>query len=216
MEWKDGIRHELEFWDSWYKTHGLDWPEDYLFRMNPITTLQEHVARFLVTGKEKILDVGAGPLTVLGKQWNGNDLSIIACDALADYYAEMNEKYGIIPLVQTEKCLAEDLVSKYGTDRFEIVHAQNCIDHCKDPFLAIVEMVSVLKKGGKVLLLHEVNEAENEGYSGFHQWNFYQYNGDFMISGKDESFNITQLLGDEDYKVETVVNGGYISNIISK
>jgi ubiquinone/menaquinone biosynthesis C-methylase UbiE len=215
MKWDKGIDHELDFWNEWYRTRGLEWPDDYLFRLDSNAEIQTHVAAFLKTGKERILDVGAGPLTVLGKKWQGCKLEITACDALADAYRDMNKLYMITPLIITEKCKAENLTNVYRHNSFDIVHAQNSIDHCEDPFDAITQMLFVLKRGGVMLLRHEVNEAENENYKGFHQWNLYEQHGHFMIGDKRFHGSINNLLCHAG-TIETKIEAGYIYNTIWK
>jgi hypothetical protein len=213
MNWNDGIADELSFWNDWYETKGCTWPDDYKFRINPDTEIQSRISEHLVNGNEKIMDVGAGPLTILGKNWKGKKLNIRACDALAVSYAKINERHAINPIIVTEECKAEELVVKYGYCSFNIIHAQNCIDHCIDPVKAIIQMVSLADIKGIILLRHEVNEGKNEGYKGLHQWDFYEKNGDFMISGKGMDCNITRLLK-YDALVKTKVQSGYIENTI--
>ena len=45
-------------------------------------------------------------------------------------------------------------------------------------------MIQLSKPGGFISLCHEVNEAQLEAYRGLHQWNFYESDGNFMLSGK--------------------------------
>jgi SAM-dependent methyltransferase len=215
MKWEDGIKYEVEFWEKWYKTYGLDWPSDYRFRIDVNTEVQDHIAKHIHEEGIRILDVGSGPLTVLGKKHNGKLLDITACDALADYYDELNFRYRIIPIISVEKCRAEALLDKYGTDSFGLVHAQNCIDHCELPIDAIRHMIGVVKPGGKVIMRHEVNEGENEGYGGFHQWNFYGKDGKFMISGKGNEYNVTDLFSAVS-QIEILIIDGYITTVITK
>ena len=225
MEWEDGLKSEVDFWENWYRTKGLDWPADYAFRIDPDTEIQEWIRPYLVESRKTevgrpetemplILDVGSGPLTVLGKKWNDQPLRIIACDALAMYYGDMNSRYGIIPLVITEPCKAEFLSVRYKPCSFDLVYAQNCIDHSEDPVKAICEMIRVCKPGGKVLLMHEEHEGQNEGYQGLHQWDFYAQDGRFMISGKGEVYNINLIL--DGILIETELTSGYIKTIIHK
>jgi SAM-dependent methyltransferase len=213
MEWTDGLQSELDFWDRWYSTKGIIWHEDYLFRLSTVTEIQNHISKHLICGYETILDVGSGPLTCLGKNWKGKTVNIIACDALADQYAELNMKYGIIPIIVTEKCKAELLSEKY--DLFDIIHAQNSIDHCENPVNAIIEMIKILKPGGKIILRHSVKEGENQHYIGLHQWNFYEKNGDFMISGKGKTENINEIVFIYGAKVQTSTNNDIIENTIT-
>ena len=61
-EWLSGVNHEILFWTRYLQTQGSEWPEDYLFRINPHAELQPYLADLLegCVGKPKILDVGVG------------------------------------------------------------------------------------------------------------------------------------------------------------
>src|SRR5262249_26211520 len=90
--WRTNLKEEVSFWDRWFTTQGAAWPEDYRSRQDPELELQENVRRWIdVPAGEvvQILDVGAGPLTMLGKRWDGHVVQITAVDALADRYNEM-------------------------------------------------------------------------------------------------------------------------------
>lgn len=195
--WEAGIAHEVQFWDKYLKTQGLDWPEDYHSRLDPNRPLSEFHRQFidrLPTETVQILDVGAGPLTVLGKTHPAKRLEITATDALATYYDELFAKYQIVPPVRTQLCKAEDLLQLFSVNSFDFVNAQNCIDHSENPILAIQDMVSLVKPGRYVALRHGENEAEAENYLGFHQWNFTIRDGSFVIFGKTETHNMSEKL----------------------
>jgi SAM-dependent methyltransferase len=215
MDWKDGLQSEIDFWVRWYENKGLIWPENYLYRLDPESEIQSYVAKYLKSGYERILDVGAGPLTSLGKKCKKRSLNIVACDPLADYYEDINKQFGIIPLVKTEFCKAELLSQKYGSNNYDVVHAENCIDHSENPLKCIIEMVHTCKSGGVVLLRHIIKEGENQHYVGLHQWNFYKENTDFMISGKGLMWNVNEKLSIFGVSVETILEGDVIMNIIN-
>ncbi len=89
LTWKQGIQNEIEFWDSWIQNHGREWPEDYIKRFDTNTEVDKLVANCLAESTEPptILDVGAGPLTVLGRTLpNKIPVIITAVDALAEQY----------------------------------------------------------------------------------------------------------------------------------
>lgn len=51
----------------------------------------------------------------------------------------------------------------YLTDgSFDVVHMSNALDHCFDPIFGLMQLISVCKIGGKVILRHNENEALNE------------------------------------------------------
>ncbi len=109
-KWKAGIRSEIQFWDAYFRTKGVQWANDYGSRFDPDLPLQPRPTALLTPETEiHILDVGAGPLTYLGKIHDGKHVIITAVDPLADEYDRILDKYQIQPLVRTQKLAAEDL-----------------------------------------------------------------------------------------------------------
>jgi SAM-dependent methyltransferase len=194
LVWGLGIRPEIRFWDDYFRTKGLEWSDTYGLRFDPDLPLQERPAALLPSEAEvRILDVGAGPLTSLGKKCEGKRLFITAVDPLAAEFDRLLEKYGIQPLVRTENLAAENLTDRFAANTFDLVYARNSIDHAFDPEKAILRMIDVAKSGRYVLLEHKLNEAENENYSGFHQWNFsVSEDGDFLIRSKFKEVNMSR------------------------
>ena len=70
-KWNSGIKSEVRYWDSYIQTKGLERPEIYQQKFDPDLPLQPRPAA-LLPPQEKIhiLDVGAGPLTYLGRKFN--------------------------------------------------------------------------------------------------------------------------------------------------
>jgi SAM-dependent methyltransferase len=166
---------ELAFWDSWLSTRGGRWPDEFRDRTNPGAPLHWEICETLGTpagGTAEILDVGAGPLTSLGKAWNGRTIRVTPIDPLAPEYDRLLARHGITPPVRTVAGDATTLLERFGPDRFDLVHGRNAIDHTPDPPHAIAQMVAVARPGGAVYLSHARNEAERQGYSGMHGWNF--------------------------------------------
>jgi SAM-dependent methyltransferase len=215
--WQNNIGEELDFWRAWLKTNGLDYPEDYKFKRDPQSEVQALIGAYIKTGDELILDVGAGPLTIIGKMWNGKRLKISACDALADQYNDLLKIHGIDPVVRTERCEMELLEEYYPHASFDIVFAQNSVDHSYDPLRAIIQMISICNYGGHVILRHEVNEGQNEGYKGLHQWNFFMDNGCFIIGTRDgQRVNVNNAVAGYNVTIDTTIEHGYIINVIHK
>ncbi len=193
-EWLSGVNHEILFWTRYLQTQGSEWPEDYLFRINPHAELQPYLADLLegCVGKPKILDVGAGPMSCLGKCYQGSEIEIIATDALADHY-DMLPFPDKLPILRTIRCDTE-LLSGNFCALFDIVHARNTLDHSYDPNVAILEMIKVCKKGGFIFTDHEANEAIKENWEGFHQWNFSVEHRDIIIANKRQSFSLLETI----------------------
>ena len=196
--WREQVPQEVLFWESWVATRGREWPEDFAYRFLPEAPLQGRFGE-LVAGlpgdRVRLLDVGAGPVTVLGKTVPGKPVEIVAVDPLADTYAELLEREGIEPLVVTQPCDGERLTEAFPVASFDVAHARNAIDHSYDPLRVIVNMLTVVRPGGLVFLGHESNEAINERYVGLHQWNFDASADEaFVIWGLDGLIDVTERL----------------------
>lgn len=198
--WSAAVDHELSFWDHWFATRGREWPDDYRARLDPDSPLSAYHRGFidhLPHAKIRILDVGAGPLTLLGKTHPSKALEIVAVDALAERYDALIEKYGVKPPVRTIAGHAESLTRQFADSSFDLVTANNCIDHCYDPVLAVRQMVRVVKPGCIVALDHAENEADNEHHIGMHQWNFTIEKGHFIIRGRDTTTDVSEAIAGE-------------------
>lgn len=197
--WVLGVYSEVEFWKVWMRTRGAFWRSEYARRLGLDTPLDVQTASLLPAdvpaGQVRILDVGSGPLSGLGVTHNGERLSVIAADPLAKAYQRMYQDFGVTPPIPVTLAFAEDLTTFFERDEFDLVVCQNALDHTFDPWRALRQMIEVSKAGGFVLLRHARNEAENEQYSGLHQWNLdASPDGEFMIWNKNLSFNVNRLL----------------------
>ncbi len=178
-----GLKKELKFWNSWIEQEGLEWKEDYKFRMNPESQILPELRKYckqIKNNKIRILDVGAGPITRIGYKFDGKELEIKACDPLADQYNELLEKHQIVPTVKTENVEGEKLTKFYDKGSFDICTAFNCLDHSDNPLEIIKQMVDLCNKDGVVYLRHFENEASVENYKGLHRWNFYLNDADLL------------------------------------
>lgn len=215
--WGSGIDYEVDFWRNWFVTRGGQWPTDFVRRLDLQTEIEPSFIDLITTaepGAAKILDVGSGPLTVLGKLHRGVRLDITAVDPLADFYAGIASDCGVKVPCPVVKGFAEDLSSFFAQDSFDLVHCQNALDHSFEPVRAIFQMLKIAKPDGVVLLRHIPNEAENEDYSGFHQWNFDVQDGRFVVWNRSQRFNVNEMV--ESFSEITVAKSGGVSVIIRK
>lgn len=196
QRWEAGIASELAFWRRWLRDRGGRWAQDYAFRMDPDAPLQQSIGQWLPAAAlaVDILDVGAGPVTSLGKRWPGVEVRIRACDALGEHYATLPFPPGAPP-VKTEQCDSERLLQVFAPDQFDIVHARNTLDHSYEPMAAIHAMVAVTRPGGVIILDHAANEARNEGYRGLHQWNFFVAESTLWLENRQTRHDVVAALG---------------------
>lgn len=172
--WKDEIAGEVSFWDNYLKTGGDRWKEDFKTRRDPEAVLQDIFLNYLdkTQTKNKILDVGAGPLTIVNKKCSFTGIEICPVDPLADEYDKILEKYAVKPIVRTQKCDGENLTEKFKENTFDIVYSRNAIDHSYDPLKCFEEMIKVTRKGQFIILQLSEREGEKENWRGLHKWNF--------------------------------------------
>jgi SAM-dependent methyltransferase len=173
-DWIGEIGSEVAFWRRWIETRGDQWPEEFAARLDPEHPVDGVFAARLagLEGERvRVLDVGAGPITSIGKRLPGKDLELVACDPLASQYDALLDEFGVEPPVRTLGCDGERLLERFAPESFDATHARNALDHAYDPFAVVVNMLACVRPGGLVLLSHFRCEAVN-GYDGFHQWNF--------------------------------------------
>jgi SAM-dependent methyltransferase len=217
--WERAIPYESNFWADWLATKAFDDVAQYERRVDPSAVLDEALItdRFkdLPEGKVTILDVGAGPLTTVGKTYPGRQLQIVAIDPLAEAYDRTLAEAGVTPPVRTEAGEGERLLEAFEPSSFDIAYAANALDHSYDPVLVIRNMLEVVKPGGFVLLTHRQNEAESKGYLGLHQWNFENRHGRFFIWNQTSGNDVAELLGDS-ADVQCSEHDGYVECVIRK
>jgi SAM-dependent methyltransferase len=214
--WERALPGELAFWEQYIATGGLEFPREFQSLLDPATPIADP---FLLGALERvscdpirILDVGAGPFTTVGHHDPGNGaraVEVVAVDPLGDQFAALIERAGLSPPVPTTPCRGEDLVSRFGSDRFDIAYARNSVDHAADPLLVIENMLSVVRPGGEVILHHYRREAENMGYEGLHQWNFDLRDGRVVLFNRHRAIDVGAELSDRARTDAVTHEGGY-------
>jgi predicted O-linked N-acetylglucosamine transferase (SPINDLY family)/glycosyltransferase involved in cell wall biosynthesis/GT2 family glycosyltransferase/SAM-dependent methyltransferase len=194
--WQHHITDEVAYWDGYIKTRGRPkYAEEFATRLQPDTPLQETITKTVTAAPGalvRILDVGAGPLTWLGKRWEGRTVELVPVDPLANHYHDILQRHGVQPPVATRCADAEALTNHFPLNHFEVVHARNSIDHSYDAPYAIEQMLAVTKPGGWVILGHGIRESTAQQGQGLHQWDFFSADGDFVIESRQHlSVNLT-------------------------
>jgi SAM-dependent methyltransferase len=171
--WREALPTEIGYWDAVIRSGGLRWPEEWRARLDPTTPLQDDFRILLREAgpSVRILDVGAGPATTIGKLWPGRNVKIVAVDPLAEQYAEMLAAHGVEAPVPTKPWRGEslDLFADIATT-FDLAHARNSLDHCYDPIAVVQGMLSTVRPGGIVYLVHSTREGTKQNWQGLHRW----------------------------------------------
>jgi SAM-dependent methyltransferase len=150
-------------------------------------------------GVTKVLDVGAGPHTTLGRPRTPMNVEITAIDPLAEAYKNILKKHGYTPRTPTIYGDAERLSEQFDDDVFDLVYSRNAIDHVANPEIAIREMLNVCRPGGVVFFEGNINEAVAQNYKQLHKWNFMTVedgkNGDCVLWNADRAWLLSWLIG---------------------
>ena len=198
--WEKALPEEALFWRNALENPSTHWVQsEFDQRTNPEFPFQMEFRQLIHSNGEsvvKILDVGAGPLTRIGKIWPGHQLEITATDPLAESYEQLLNDIALVPLVKTQNCLGEELAEKFSPDFFDFSYSSNALDHSREPVVVIQQMLKVTKPLGSLYLWHFANCGIGERYKGLHQWNFDRDGSDLLISDGRSSTFLQPILGD--------------------
>jgi len=216
-DWETSLPEEVQFWAKALSDPSAHWiPEEFSQRTDPSLPLQQELQDLL--GQDcgpvvRILDVGAGPLTRLGKVWKGKTLEIVATDPLAAEYDRILDQIGLTPLVRTVAVQGEMIAEHFAAGSFDLAYASNSLDHAKDPLEVIRQMGTVLKTGGHIYLWHFVNCGIGERYQGLHQWNFSGSANDMFIDDGRTKVSLRSALGPR-YEVASTSEHAFGSEVV--
>lgn len=217
--WEDNLEDEVGFWNRYLSTSGLEWPDEFQMRLDPSSVVTDelvagHLSR-LASTEVSILDVGAGPLTIINKTFPGKTLTITATDPLANEYDRLLAGARIDPPIRTMRCEGERLMMMFEPETFDIAFARNALDHSYEPIQVIRNMIGLVKTGGFVLLKHRRNEALTVGYEGLHRWNFDNDDGDLLVWNPDTRHSVRAGFG-HCVDVDVSYDGEWINCALTK
>ena len=179
--WARALPEEAEFWRGWITKEYKD------VRLSPRQTDPQLVNEILESAGPviRILDVGAGPLTTLSASWPDRSVIVIAVNALAAEYDILLREARITPPIRTIAMQAERVAEAFPPAHFDAVNCANALDHFYDPIKAVHQMLAVTRPGGVVRVISRVNEGQNAGYWGLHQWNICADGDDVRIWNRE-------------------------------
>ena len=209
--WDSGIRFEIDHHRKWTCGESCYGPMEGWFQYERSTKLsgkpvEPHATRiceviYKVYGNESrenvrlMLDHGAGPFTNLGTQFTCPDSSlakqvdaqVIAVDPLAPLYNGVLNEFKIYRTLRTAYCPSEILTTCIGENVVDFSIIINALDHSVNPLEGFKQALRVTRVGGISCIYSVKNEAEHQGATGFHQWNFdVDIKGHWIIKGTGE------------------------------
>jgi len=175
--------------------HHCETTQGRIKRYNQPLPLIDYLMPYVGDKKEiKIADIGSGPFSTIGSYLQGVDLKIYHSDKrdFVDFWKERN----ITPIVSIEVQNMEHMT--YPDNFFDIVHCANALDHTKDAYKAVEEMIRICKPGGWVYIICNLDQLS---VAGKHFWNAKQ---DGIFSNGTVMFDLKNF----GFKIEFIDNGG--------
>lgn len=160
--WRNAQRYEQDYWDrvateveaeGQGRLGGYKWRRDQLIRM-----LAEAGVPELSDGNARVLEVGSGPVGVIGFFPATERVTV---DPLEDFYSSR-------PLLVASR--NPDVSYRTGAgealpvedERYDLAIIENCIDHCQDMDAVMLGIRRALRPGGYLYLT--VNARSRPGY----------------------------------------------------
>jgi SAM-dependent methyltransferase len=186
------IGHELLFWKSFVKTDRF--LKGWVAADIKTPELQQEIYDFLTSfpdyREKKVLDVGSGAVSILNGTFPEENITTV--DPLGALYPVIfdYEAYGIRAPIP---CGGKNM---NFSNKFDIVHCSNAIDHSQNPLAVYKNMHHACRDGGIVVLQSFTDEAINQNWEGFHQFNFnISQNGNIIYT--DQKNNCVKLGGEQ-------------------
>ncbi len=218
--WRRGLDSEIAFWERFVRSRGAEWPEDYRQRFTPGALISDPLIVDCLprirSAQVSILDVGAGPASSLGSALPGRELELVAVDPLADEYNRLLTAHGITPPVRVLSCRGEDILDRFGSDRFDIAHARNSLDHSADPIAVLSNMLATVRSGGFVILRHWRNEGQKAEYEQLHQWNIDVAEDGLLIWNARQRHHVAELCHRAGYTQQVAVEGPIVTAVLRR
>lgn len=119
----------------------------------------------------KCIELGSGPLSNLAYGVDAGILDVVAVDSLAEEYARLYKKYGLLDYpIKPVRGDGESLSGLFAGGSFHCAYVRNALDHTQDIMLSFRNLVSLVMKDGYVVLQHTLREGSRQNWSDAHGW----------------------------------------------
>jgi SAM-dependent methyltransferase len=144
----------------------------------------------------RVLEVGSGPVSLLAWGVRQKLIELTAIDPLAVEYRLLLETYGFDYPVKPVRAYAEDLLTIFQENTFDIIYSGNALDHVRSPMKCIENIRRVVRPGGFLYLEGFCREGTNAKWSGLHQHDLLVENGQLLHFNRGgDRTNLTEGLG---------------------
>jgi SAM-dependent methyltransferase len=154
------------------------------------------VDKLLAEGiRPRILDLGAGPFSLMYYFKRTNKADAVAVDILAREYREMLNRFKFHDIVMPEFGTGEFLDVQQHGEKFDIVYIGNALDHTSSPALSWLNAIRMTKIGGVIGHAHFVREGSAQKQDQLHQFDLYPEEDQLWLDDlKGHRFSLTRGL----------------------
>lgn len=160
---------------------------DNIAKYNKVNQIVDYLIPFVGNKRVvKIADIGSGPFVTIGNYYKDSLITIYPSDRqdFTDFYKKYKiAKNRILNLIEYQNM--EKLT--YPDYYFDIVHSANALDHTKDAYQAVKEMIRVCKLGGWVYIDCHLDQMDT-GHK--HFWNVKE---DGTFENKTHRFSLKEM-----------------------
>ena len=194
VDYKMQVKEWLKHIKSEYDWHNISLSSFVGNEYKGLTTIAR-LEMYDIKEGDVIMDVGCGPMLKYQNIINGVNVKMIPVDPLAHLYNHILEKYNIKITNSINFALGEHLSMFFEKESANYILFDNSLDHTINPVRCLLEAYKLLKKGGVISLYHCAVESMFNWHNDLHQWDFYEYEGDFYIANVNAKINIKHLFG---------------------
>lgn len=184
---KPDYKPEIEHWKKFLRDNAAELKDPGTWKRIFPDKLRPYAAELKKERPLKILELGSGPVSLLGWGVEEGMFTVVAVDPLAGEYESIMAGYGLTHPIKPVRGEGERLVSSFGKDSFDIVYASNALDHVTSPRKCFENFCNIVRPGGIIYLEGYVKAADMQGWGGMHQYNLVPSDGKLLcydIDGK--------------------------------
>ncbi|MBK8211960.1 MAG: methyltransferase domain-containing protein [Rhodospirillales bacterium] len=200
-----GAEDELAYWENVFSNYASKGNKHLDVLLSPSMPLQQQFIDIIASYQRpdghmiKVLDVGCGPLSVIGKS-GPYEVDLVGIDPLSGTYQKILERHGLVSPHLSIAGMGEQIDTFFSAESVDFIHSRNALDHCEDPRVVIRNMITLAKPNSKIFINVCQNEGENASYSGFHRWNFDEVAGRIIIWNPGSVDFLDSVLGGLPYR----------------
>ena len=179
--WDEGLLTQLDHWDRWLAGEFGPGPQTRLTDSFPFPDHLKKVLNCPAGSDVRVLDLGSGPASTVGRNWAGRKVVVTCVDPLAEEFNLLLSRHGYEEFTCIVRGCGETLLEDIEERGFDIAYSANALDHSYDPLLCINNMLRIVKPGGWVVFMVVENEGQRQNYGGLHKWNFCVHDRELVL-----------------------------------